>query len=111
MLQLDELWTHITGRVEQIKSLPDNIVIHINDDDREYGRINKDNINYDNDTVWVQLNHNTRLTLFVKDDYKAVAKKARLGGLQLAQSEIAHTFEFSKPLEIESVFQDWQEII
>ena len=111
MEKLNELWSHITGRIYQIKALPDDVVININDDGREHGRINKDDIKYDNDSVWVQLNHNTKLTLFVKTDYSAVTKKASLGNIYLAQSEIAHTFDFSKTLALESVFEDWQEII
>lgn len=110
MEKTNELWSCITGRIDQIKAMPNDVIININDN-RDYGRINKADIEYDNDKVWVRLNRNTTLTLFVKSDYSAIVKKAHLGSTQLAQSEIAHTFDFSKALDLESVFEDWQETI
>lgn len=109
MSKLAELWCHITNRVDEIKAMPDDVVININDDGREHGRIKPENIQYDDNIVWVQLNHNTRLTLFVKTDYDLVMNKARLGGAHLAQSEIAHTFDFSRTATPDTLFKDWIE--
>ena len=111
MDKTNELWGHITGRIDQIKALPDDIIINITDDDREHGRISKDSINYNDERVWVKLNHNTTLTLFVKSDYAVAKNKTRLNSVRLAQSEIAHTFDFSRAVELELIFKDWQETI
>lgn len=99
-------WNCILERIKQIKALSDDIIININDD-RNHGRILPQAIKYDENKVWVQVNNNTTLTLFMKSDYSALSTLNKTGSQRLAQKEIAAVFEFSKLVSIESVLDDW----
>lgn len=109
MEALNELWTCITSRIDEIKALPEEYLVAINDGTTDYGRINKEDIKHDDQHAWVQLNRNTRLTIFSKENYKPALSKARDGLSYYAQSEIAHVFDFSKTAHPETIFKNWEE--
>lgn len=109
MEALDELWTCITNRIDEIKALPEDFLVAINDGTTDYGRINKADIKHDDQHAWLQLNRNTKLTFFTKEDYKPALNKARNGVSYYAQSEIAHVFDFSKAAHPETVFEKWED--
>ena len=104
---LNDLWRCITDRIDEIKALSDEYVIGINDGSTNYGSIEKSALSYDGHNAWLQLNHNTKLTIFSKEDYDLKLQRILHGVVSYSQSEIAHLFTFSKVASPETVFENW----
>lgn len=107
MNKLDILWGALEAHVDEIKALPDNIIIGLIDEHTNYGRIDPSSIKKDDKHIWVQLKRNTKVTLFQKSDYEEINQKHELNPSLIAQNKITEVFSFSEAVKPKSLFKNW----
>lgn len=107
MSKLDILWAAIGAHIDEIKALPDDIIIGLIDNHTNYGKIDPSSIEKDDKHVWVQLNRNHKVTLLEKSDYQAIDYKSETEIPLIAQAKITEVFSFSQSISPKLLFKDW----
>ena len=104
---VDIFWLEIQRQIKKIKSLPDSIIVTINDGMHEsHGNICKGDLHCDDTKAWVALSKRHTLIIFEKADYATLSNRQSGPMQEIAEGEVRHTFAFSKRITYSQIFEE-----